>query len=175
MFAITPKNQYTTEEFKEIFEGLEIPRSTTFSIAYLLSILFENDEDDKDDELLQESLKDSLHNKLNLDNNNNYRICIGIEISIDIRIIIIQKKSPPQYDKENNQLDHELDFGFKLFKENPLAQIHALRMNFISHLLNLFSSEEGNDIKVLSRPLYALSSIVRGNKVALKIVRPYLD
>ncbi|RHZ67644.1 hypothetical protein Glove_300g57 [Diversispora epigaea] len=55
-------------------------------------------------------------------------------------------------------------------QNNPLAQSHALRMNLIPRLLNSLSSEEGNDIKVLSRLLYALSSIVRGNRAAMKIV-----
>ncbi|RHZ67634.1 hypothetical protein Glove_300g38 [Diversispora epigaea] len=52
----------------------------------------------------------------------------------------------------------------------PLPQCHKEKTNLILHLLNSLSSEEGNDIKVLSRLLYALSSIVRGNKAAMKIV-----
>ncbi|CAG8598326.1 35735_t:CDS:2, partial [Gigaspora margarita] len=52
---------------------------------------------------------------------------------------------------------------------NPLAQDEALKMDLISYLLDLLSSE--TDIKVSSRLLYALSSIVRGNKDSIQSVK----
>ncbi|RIB29893.1 armadillo-type protein [Gigaspora rosea] len=97
-------------------------------------------------------------------------------------------------------LVHELDFGIKLargsglisvvklldndsneikrkaalvigtaMQNNPLAQDEALKMDLIPYLLDLLSSE--TDIKVSSRLLYALSSIVRGNKESIQSVK----
>ncbi|CAG8655990.1 9573_t:CDS:2, partial [Dentiscutata erythropus] len=97
-------------------------------------------------------------------------------------------------------LVHELDFGIKLargsglisvvklldnnsneikrkaalvigtaMQNNPLAQDEALKLDLIPYLLDLLSSE--TDIKVSSRLLYALSSIVRGNKESIQSVK----
>ncbi|CAG8549101.1 1151_t:CDS:2 [Acaulospora colombiana] len=99
-------------------------------------------------------------------------------------------------------LVHELDFGIKLarghgltfivallghgsgevrkkaalvigtaMQNNPLAQGEALRMNLIPQFLDSLSEEQ--DIKVSSRLLYALSSIVRGNRRAIQTVNSY--
>ncbi|CAG8538343.1 4115_t:CDS:10, partial [Scutellospora calospora] len=97
-------------------------------------------------------------------------------------------------------LVHELDFGIKLAKgnglisivkllehdsneirkkaalvigtamqNNPLAQDEALKLDLIPYLLDLLSSE--TDIKVSSRLLYALSSIVRGNQESIQSIK----
>ncbi|CAG8820092.1 2583_t:CDS:1, partial [Racocetra persica] len=51
---------------------------------------------------------------------------------------------------------------------NPLAQDEALKLDLIPYLLDLLSSE--TDIKVSSRLLYALSSVVRGNKESIQSI-----
>ncbi|CAG8469504.1 2097_t:CDS:2 [Cetraspora pellucida] len=97
-------------------------------------------------------------------------------------------------------LVHELEFGIKLAKgnglisivklldndsnevkekaalvigttmqNNPLAQDEALKLDLIPYLLDLLSSE--TDIKLSSRLLYALSSIVRGKKESIQSIK----
>ncbi|CAJ0864298.1 833_t:CDS:2, partial [Entrophospora sp. SA101] len=97
-------------------------------------------------------------------------------------------------------LVHELDFGIKLTKEfglkylisllnfdsdevkqkaamvigtalqnNPSAQNNAINLNLVPYLLDKFSKE--NNLKVSSRLLYALSSLVRGNEYAIQFIK----
>ncbi|CAJ0918356.1 6096_t:CDS:2, partial [Entrophospora sp. SA101] len=97
-------------------------------------------------------------------------------------------------------LVHELDFGIKLTKEfglkylisllnfdsdevkqkaamvigtalqnNPSAQNNAINLNLFPYLLDKFSKE--NNLKVSSRLLYALSSLVRGNEYAIQFIK----
>ncbi|CAG8587268.1 8875_t:CDS:2, partial [Cetraspora pellucida] len=97
-------------------------------------------------------------------------------------------------------LVHELEFGIKLAKgnglisivklldndsnevkekaalvigttmqNNPSAQDEALKLDLIPYLLDLLSSE--TDIKVSSRLLYALSSMVRGKKESIQSIK----